>query len=54
MVRRCSEPTLFVACSADDDDGDGDNDSVSGGRGGVVVSKKTGELFLGEQLPTQV
>ncbi len=53
MVRWCLEPTLFAACSADNDDGDGDNDGVSGG-GGVVVSKKTGELFLGEQLPTLV
>ena len=51
MVRKCSEPTPFAACSADDDDGSGDYNGVSGG--GVVVSKKT-ELFSGEQLPTPV
>ncbi len=39
MVRRCLEPTLFPACSADNDNGDGDNEGVSGG-GGIVVSKK--------------
>ena len=38
MVRKCSEPTPFAACSADDDDGSGDYNGVSGG--GVVVSKK--------------
>jgi len=44
MVRKCSEPTPFAACSADDDDGSGDYNGVSGG--GVVVSKKNG-AFLG-------
>ena len=51
MVRKCSEPTPFAACSADDNDGSGDYNGVSGG--GDVVSKKT-ELFSGEQLPTPV
>ncbi len=51
MVRRCSEPTLFAACSADDDNSNGDNNGVSGGE---LWSQKNGELFLGEQLPTPV
>ena len=39
MVRKCSEPTLFAACSADDDDGNGDNNGVSGGEGSCGLDK---------------
>ncbi len=39
MVRKCSKPTLFAACSADNDDGN-DNDYNGESGGGVVVSKK--------------
>ncbi len=65
IVVLCNLPSVFVdgeevlganaVCgmfSFDDDNGDGDDNGVSGG--GVVVSKKTGELFLGEQLPIPV
>ncbi len=61
----CNLPSVFVdgeevlgadgvrgMFSFDDDDGDGDNNGVSGG--GSCGLKKTGELFLGEQLPTPV
>ena len=46
MVRKCSEPTPFAACSADDDDGSGDYNGVSGG--GVVVSKKKVSFSRGD------
>jgi len=51
MVGKCSKPTLFVACSADDNNGNGNYNGVSGGE---LWCQKKGELFLGEQLATPV
>jgi hypothetical protein len=42
----------FGMFSFDDNNGDGDDDGVS--RGELLSRKKTGELFLKEQLPTPV
>ncbi len=65
IVVLCNLPSVFVdgeemlradgvrgMFSFNDDNGDGNNDGMS--RGGSCGLKKTGELFLGEQLPTLV